>query len=463
MFHLEQGDRNMKKAELLPTYPNILESFQQDAIGRNVDLLYFVKLLNSINGAYSIALDGRWGSGKTFFVLQAKMIFESFNKFTQMKNEITEDDRATIETSWTLLQRKANEEYFDPSLHVCVYYDAWEHDADDEPVASLIYEISKTATSGYEFEGERDYLSIAASIIDLISGRDHKSLVEALKASNITDSIKEQQGIREKINEYFDELLPEHGDRLIIFVDELDRCNPRYAVKLLERIKHYFAHDKITFVFSVNMDQLQHTVKQHYGQDFNAHKYLDRFFDFVLPVPKIDMSKFYQSIGTDLSLTINRVANATVRHYNMEMREVAKYFDTLKVATQKRTSDLYGTPAKDFCFYVMLPIAIGLHKHDISLYDTFTHGKDATPLEDIMMREEMVELMESYFFKNTEDIDSYDEAARRNRIKETYNALFKTGVNGAKRITVGGIPFESSVYQYFTKIIGMLNKTATFE
>lgn len=242
-----------------------------------------------------------------------------------MKNDITEDDRAVIKTFWEILQQKANEEYFDPSFHVCVYFDAWEHDADDDPVTSLIYEISKIATSVYEFEGERNFLSIAASIIDLISGRDHKALVEALKSSNIANSAKEQQGIREKINEYFDELLPEHGDRLIIFIDELDRCNPRYAVKLLERIKHYFTHDKITFVFSVNMEQLQHTVKQHYGQDFNAHKYIDRFFDFVLPMPKIDMSKFYQSIGSDLSLKINRVANATVRHYNMEMREVATY------------------------------------------------------------------------------------------------------------------------------------------
>ena len=80
-----------------------------------------------------------------------------------------------------------------------------------------------------------------------------------------------------------------------------------------------------------------------------------------------------------------------------------------------------------------------------------------------MMREEMAELLESYFFKNTEDIDLYDEEAKRNRIKEAYSALFETGANGLKRITIGKIPFESSAYKYFTKVIRMLNKTASFE
>ena len=54
------------------------------------------------------------------------------------------------------------------------------------------------------------------------------------------DSLKSKKELREKVNEFFNSLLPEKGNRLIIMVDELDRCKPSYAVKLLERIKHYF-------------------------------------------------------------------------------------------------------------------------------------------------------------------------------------------------------------------------------
>ena len=52
------------------------------------------------------------------------------------------------------------------------------------------------------------------------------------------DSLKSKKELREKVNEFFNSLLPEKGNRLIIMVDELDRCKPSYAVKLLERIKH---------------------------------------------------------------------------------------------------------------------------------------------------------------------------------------------------------------------------------
>ena len=74
------------------------------------------------------------------------------------------------------------------------------------------------------------------------------------------------------------ELPNERGNKLVIFIDELDRCNPAYAVKLLEQIKHYMEDDRIIFVFSVNINQLQHTIKHYYGNNFNATKYLDRFF-----------------------------------------------------------------------------------------------------------------------------------------------------------------------------------------
>ena len=70
-------------------------------------------------------------------------------------------------------------------------------------------------------------------------------------------ALKSKKELREKVNEFFNSLLPEKGNRLIIMVDELDRCKPSYAVKLLERIKHYFTNDRITFVFSVNTYELE--------------------------------------------------------------------------------------------------------------------------------------------------------------------------------------------------------------
>lgn len=66
-------------------------------------------------------------------------------------------------------------------------------------------------------------------------------------------------------------------EKLVIFIDELDRCNPLYAVKLLEEIKHYYSIEKVLFVFSVNLTQLKNAVNSVYGENFESFKYLDRF------------------------------------------------------------------------------------------------------------------------------------------------------------------------------------------
>ena len=72
----------MKKHDLQPTDENIRSTFYNDSIGRNKELVNFIKIIDSINESYSIALDSYWGSGKTFFVKQVKMILDANNEFT---------------------------------------------------------------------------------------------------------------------------------------------------------------------------------------------------------------------------------------------------------------------------------------------------------------------------------------------------------------------------------------------
>lgn len=75
---------------------------------------------------------------------------------------------------------------------------------------------------------------------------------------------------------------------LIIFVDELDRCRPSYAIALLERMKHLFSVEGVVFVLALDKGQLAHTVRAIYGQGFGAEGYLRRFidYDYHLPMPK---------------------------------------------------------------------------------------------------------------------------------------------------------------------------------
>lgn len=51
------------------------------------------------------------------------------------------------------------------------------------------------------------------------------------------------------MKQIFDEVIVEHAQKLVIFIDELDRCRPSFALEMLERLKHYFDDDRIILLF----------------------------------------------------------------------------------------------------------------------------------------------------------------------------------------------------------------------
>ena len=80
---------------------------------------------------------------------------------------------------------------------------------------------------------------------------------------------------------------------LVFFVDELDRCNPHYAVKVLERIKHLFCISNVVFVLSIDKEQLENSIRGYYGSDrIDAGEYLRRFVDVEYILPEPDVKSF---------------------------------------------------------------------------------------------------------------------------------------------------------------------------
>jgi hypothetical protein len=83
------------------------------------------------------------------------------------------------------------------------------------------------------------------------------------------------------------------GKPLVYMVDELDRCNPTFAVKVLERIKHLFDVPNVVFVLSIDKRQLACSVKGFYGSnEIDADEYLRRFIDVDYYLPKPDAELF---------------------------------------------------------------------------------------------------------------------------------------------------------------------------
>ena len=77
----------MKSFDIKPTEENLIIALNDDLLQRNKDLVYFYDLISSQESSCSIALDGLWGSGKTFFVKQEQMIINARNSISEMEED----------------------------------------------------------------------------------------------------------------------------------------------------------------------------------------------------------------------------------------------------------------------------------------------------------------------------------------------------------------------------------------
>ncbi len=451
----------MKSTELLPTEENLFSTYKNDTIGRNIDLHYFIDMLDCIDGCCSIALDGRWGSGKTFFVKQTKIIIDSFNEHISKSDNCDE-----IKTIWKYYHNNDAERVLNPQ--VCVYYDAWENDNDEDPILSIVYEIIKSVNADYTITNGLDCVKLFAEIADMVTGLSLKSVIDSIKnGENPLTKLKSEKNLKEQIDIFLKEAIYERGNRMIIFIDELDRCKPHYAVKLLERIKHYFSNEKITFVFSINTLELQNTIKQCYGNAFDACKYLDRFFDLRIGLPKPDMKKFYKSIGfNDTYYTYDSVMDALIDKYSFEMREISRFVRLSQMAAYEPTHRgnerlFFRQNALEFCMCFIVPLMIALKMYDVNLYQSFIDGKTAEPLVDLLD----VNIFKDWIISILDKSNNHEQTQEVliKTVREIYNCLFGFFDKQYYEKSVGDMQFTKTTKDTVVRIASLLSQYANYE
>ena len=383
----------MKSLEKLPTPENLDEIAQNDVLERNVFIANFIRLLASIEGHYSIALDGRWGSGKTFFVKQTDRVIKAYH------NKQANQQLRDIEIFKNLFSLK---EIISHPMRT-FYYDAWQHDNRQDALLSIIYEIAKNAPSiNPKYRNRKTtkvkiyngIMTAAKGIVNHISGVNIENVMNDTK--EFLQEIQKQDELESLFNDFFTNLLPDDKTRLVIFIDELDRCRPDYAVQLLERIKHYMNSNRITFAYALNYDQLQHTIKRYYGDDFEASMYLDKFFDLHIHLPTPNLFKRREAflIGPKNSI-FDEWCQKIADELKFEIREIIHFQELIKqviyvddsifktIFTEHKLERTNQT--LEFLNYYFAPLALGYLVKDINLYYQFIDGENIK-LIDILLK-----------------------------------------------------------------------------
>lgn len=452
----------MKSLELKPNKEILLETLEKNIIGRNTEIINFIRLLDSIKSNFSIAIDNDWGTGKTFFVKQAKMILDAYNDHSY------DYELSNLERIKNVIDIK------NIDLHLAVYYNAWENDNQKSPLLSLIYEIIKVAKidtnkTDISINKEKIIKDGLSAIVKHFSGIDIKELLKCVEteAKDIFKEIKGQKSIKEQVDNILNNLLLEHGERLVIFIDELDRCRPTFAVELLEQIKHYFDNDKITFVFSTNIKQLQYTIKKYYGEAFEAKRYLDKFFDLTISLNEINVIEYFNFVNENSRGDMyDYVCKEIVKEYNFTLRDVIKFVQINKICIEnlRKTKNEYLYFDEIIIRYILtyvLPIVIGLKIKRYDQYEDFITGKDSTPLITILSKSEWISYGIDKLFSENEK-SSKDINIIKEKLELMYKAIFIEEYIDKHSIEIGKLEFTKETRKILFEAEGLLSRFARY-
>ncbi|MCC3305390.1 P-loop NTPase fold protein [Sneathiella sp. HT1-7] len=317
------------------------------------------------SGSYVINLDAKWGGGKTFFL-------ERFAEQLRLDN------------------------------HLVVYINAWEDDHAEDPLIPIIAEINNTLCP--YFKGKRKLQNLLnvtkkSGLQILTTGLKHAAITGSKKVvggglseitelisdsveQDSTEQVVDEASIEKAVSETVEKLTNKHAEDLLrsflktkevttkfrksltklligieenktvniplfVLVDELDRCRPTYAIELLERVKHLFNVDNVVFILATDTDQLQHSIKAVYGSEFDAKRYLNRFFDrpYVFESPEIsqfvehlyklhlsdvnNLSSPFEEFTDDDQLDL-KFLQCTFNAFLLELRDIEQCFELLR-------------------------------------------------------------------------------------------------------------------------------------
>jgi hypothetical protein len=171
-------------------------------------------------------------------------------------------------------------------------------------VARKAGEESMVALEGWlASDGEK------GAIDDMITafGKDVSKALGAQVSAQLSAEHIRQTEMPAQLNELRKALTQDvETDRVVILIDELDRCHPDYAIALLEAMKLVFDQDGYVFCLMVNADYLENLAAHRFGVIAEGERYLDKFIDIRLKLPdtKDVIGQAVKTLALELPLEI---------------------------------------------------------------------------------------------------------------------------------------------------------------
>lgn len=276
--------------------------------------------------SYVIALDSAWGTGKSYFI--------------DLLTKSATDDTLRI-VKYNAWKNDYCENAFEPLIYDILTSDclsfSMENVADAENVQKMISHIGKIGLAmGKQllFSATKDKLGIdVEKAFAEVKSTDNPFKNFLLRQSQELAEINNERESFEKFKQFLAQstsYLKDSNQKLVVIIDELDRCKPTFAIQTLEVVKHLFDIENVVFLFAVDIQQLSHSISSVYGQGFDSVGYLCRFFDYIAKMPEPNISNYILESISSIE-AIGGMSDISIYHGDKQKR----FYDILQVFFQQ--------------------------------------------------------------------------------------------------------------------------------
>lgn len=272
---------------------------EEDKIGRKPIVNKICELVDSLKKDQSIclAINGAWGSGKSFVLQMIKDQLSKKKEYVIVKydawsNSFYSDPLIAI-LSCIL-------DGVDDKLYLVEQYEKKLKNAAKTGANTLAKLSSKIAKFKDVISGIKEVIQNFHNPIDLKPINDFKTYQTLLQETQeLLNEITQKGEYREK------------QTKLIVLVDEIDRCLPDEQLKILERLHHLFDVKNCVVFCALNMQCVSQNVATTYGID--GVEYLRKFFDFTFKL-ETSASDYLKTLLADFERGLNKIGMLSSDH-----------------------------------------------------------------------------------------------------------------------------------------------------
>lgn len=224
---------------------------------------------------FTIGIYGKWGSGKSVFL-----------------NFLKQD-----------LEKKSD------SASLVLYFNAWKYESSGNVMYSLYRKVEELLPKFKidELRNSRLKRSFLRSMANLFSEKtkiDVRKLFQFSTKSKITEILDENYDSINAVEREFEShvetvLSYKNKKRLVIIIDDLDRCNPENVVSMLELMKNFLGTKNCIFIISADKNVVMSGIKHKYSNSpfISGDDYLEKIVNYSLELkldPKVGIKNLIE-------------------------------------------------------------------------------------------------------------------------------------------------------------------------